>query len=75
MAVSKVSLDSRLQVRYQTGVNDEGEPVYSTRNLGSVRSDSPDESLWLAATTITDLQQLPVAEVRRVDYAILTETP
>lgn len=75
MAVSKVSLDSRLQVRYQTGVNDEGEPVYSTRNLGSVRANSSDESLWVAAAAITGLQQLPVVEVRRVDYAILTETP
>lgn len=75
MPVSKVSLDSRLQVRYQTGLNDDGEPVYSTRNLGSVKAESLDESLWIAAATITGLQQLPVAEVRRVDYAILTETP
>ncbi|MDD4658033.1 MAG: DUF1659 domain-containing protein [Eubacteriales bacterium] len=75
MPVTKVSLDSRLQVRYQTGVNEEGEPVYSTRNLGNVKADSLDQSLWNVAAVITGLQQLPVVEVRRVDYAVLTETP
>lgn len=75
MAVSMIPLDSRLQVRYQTGVNGEGEPVYSTRNLGSVRADSDDQSLWTVAAAITGLQQLPVAEVRRIDYGVLTETP
>lgn len=75
LAVSMIPLDSRLQVRYQTGVNGEGEPVYSTRNLGSVRADSDDQSLWTVAAAITGLQQLPVAEVRRIDYGVLTETP
>ncbi|HBI55922.1 MAG TPA: hypothetical protein DG577_04540 [Firmicutes bacterium] len=75
MPVTKVALDSRLQVRYQTGVNEQGDPVYSTRNLGSVRADSDDQSLWTVAAVIAGLQQLPVAEVRRVDYAVLTETP
>lgn len=75
MPVSRIDLDSRLQVRYQTGVNAEGEPVFSTRNLGSVKANSGDEALLSVAAVITGLQQLPVAEVRRVDHAILTETP
>ena len=75
MPAIRVPLDSRLQVRYQTGVNVEGEPVYSTRNIGTVKSESDDQSLFTVATVIAGLQQLPVAEVRRVDYGILTETP
>lgn len=75
MAVIKTALDSRLQVRYQVGVNESGEPVLNTRNLGNVRADSDHESLWLVAGLIAGLQQLPVGEVRRVDYGILSETP
>lgn len=73
MAVIRTALDSRLQVRYQVGVNESGEPVFSTRNLGNVKADSDDESLWAIATVMTRLQQLPVGEVRRVDHGILTE--
>lgn len=74
MAVNKVALDSRLQVRYQVGTGSEGEPLYSTRTLASVRSDSDDQGLWTVASAVAGLQKYPVAEVRRVDYAILTET-
>ena len=75
LAVTRIALDSRLQARYQTGVNGDGEPVYSTRNLGSVKAESDDQSLWAVATVIAGLQQYPLAEVRRVDYGIITETP
>lgn len=75
MPVTRVAMDSRLQVRYQTGANEQGDPIYSTRNLGSVRADSADQSLWAVASAITGLQQMPAAEVRRVDYSVLLETP
>lgn len=73
MPVNKIALDSRLQVRYQVGINSEGNPLYSTRTVASVKSDSDDEGLWTIASSVAGLQKNPVAEVRRVDYSVLTE--
>lgn len=73
MPVNKTALDSRLQVRYQVGVNSDGNPLYSTRTVASVKSDSDDQSLWALASAVAGLQKNPVIEVRRVDYSVLTE--
>jgi len=71
LPVERIAQDSRLQLRYQIGVNDEGEPLYSTRNLARVKSDGDDQSLWTVASVIAGLQKYPVAEVRRVDNSLL----
>lgn len=73
MPVARIVQTARLQVRYQVGLNEEGMPVYRTRTLANVRADSDDEALWAAAAAISGLQKYPVAEVRRVDSAVLAE--
>jgi len=73
MPVDRIALNSRLSVRYQVGVNEEDEPIYSTRTLANVKSDSSDESLWTVAAAVSGLQKFTVAEVRRIDNAVLSE--
>lgn len=73
MAVERIALDSRLSVRYEVGVNDVGEPRYSTRTIARVRSNSDDEALWTVAAAVASLQTFSVAEVRRVDNSELLD--
>ncbi len=73
MPVDRIALNSRLSVRYQTGVNEDDEPIYSTRALANVKADSSDEALWAVATAISDLQKYAAAEVRRIDNSVLTQ--
>lgn len=73
MPVERIAQDSRLQARYQVGMSDEGEPVYRTRALARVKSDSDDQSLWTVASAISGLQKYQIAEVRRIDSSVLTE--
>lgn len=73
LSVDRIALNSRLQVRYQTGVNEKDEPIYRTRTLANVKSNSSDESLWTVATAIAGLQKHNVAEVRRIDNSVLSE--
>jgi len=72
--VESTALDSRLQVRYQVGVNEADEPVYSLRTLANVRSDSADENLWSVVSAVAGLRAYPIAEVRRIDNTMLTES-
>lgn len=73
MPVDRTALDSRLSVRYQTGVNEADEPIYSTRTLATVRADSSDEGLWTVATAINGLQKYVATEVRRTDNLVLIQ--
>jgi hypothetical protein len=73
LAVERVPMDSRLLVRYEIGVNDEGEPIYRSRTLARVRSNSDDQNLWAVATALIGLQSYTVADVRRVDNFVLME--
>ncbi|MGI6365194.1 MAG: DUF1659 domain-containing protein [Bacillota bacterium] len=73
MPVERVALNSRLSVRYQVGVDEQDQPIYSTRTLANVKSDGSDEALWAVAAAISGLQKYPVAEVRRIDNSVLAQ--
>lgn len=74
MAVERFHDDSRLQARYQIGVNDEGEPVYRLRTLARVSWDSDEQALFDVANAIAGLQQYLLTEVRLSDSSQLIET-
>ncbi|MTI96520.1 MAG: DUF1659 domain-containing protein [Firmicutes bacterium] len=67
MPVQRFALESRLQVRYQVGEDEHGDPVYRLRALARVNPESEDADLMTAVDAITGLQVFPVSEVRRVD--------
>lgn len=74
MAVERFHYDSRLQVRYRIGFNEDDEPIYRLRTLGRVRHDSDDQALYDVATAIASLQRYELTEVRVADSAELIET-
>lgn len=73
MPVERIALDSRLLARYQVGTDEHGDPVYRSRTLARIKTDSEDQNLWDMAYAIAGLQTYPIAEVRRVDNSEILE--
>lgn len=74
MAVERFRHDSRLQVRYQIGFNEDNEPIYRLRTLARVRWDSDEQALYDVANAIASLQRYLLTEVRLADSSELIET-
>ena len=73
MALDRLYHDSRLQVRYRVGYDEEDEPIYRLRTLARVRWDSPNQDLYNVANSIAGLQQYFLTEVRVSDSSELIE--
>ncbi len=62
-------VDSRLRIRYELGLNQEGNPVYSTRTYSGIKPESDDQDVYDIAVVLTGLQEYPVASISRVNEA------
>ncbi|MDD2573927.1 MAG: DUF1659 domain-containing protein [Bacillota bacterium] len=60
-------LDSRLRLRYEVGVDDEGNPRYSTRTYSRVKPDAADQNVYDIAVAFAGLQEYPLTSVNRVN--------
>lgn len=58
---------TRCQVRLQSGVDGNGEPVYVARTFGRIHPDTSHQDLYDVIIGIMNLQSLPVNAVRRLD--------
>lgn len=45
MSVTKIPIDNRLQIRWNTGLNEQMEPVYATRSWNNVKPSATPEHL------------------------------
>jgi hypothetical protein len=73
MAVITTSLGSRLQLKVQTGVDGDGNPVLKTRTYNRLKSGASDEDVYQFATIIAGLQKHALYEVNRVNEVRLEE--
>lgn len=71
MAIEANVLNSRLQLRFNTGVDDEGNPITKVRSYGNLKSDADDQALYDVAAAIGALQSNTLEEVRKVQDIIL----
>ena len=73
MAVTAIPLTARLQLRLNTGLDENFNPVYRTRSHSNVKTSADNEDLFELAGEIAGLQEHTLDAVRRVDEYELEE--
>jgi hypothetical protein len=64
MAFSKVFLSKNLQLKLNTGLDENFNPIYKTRTWANVKANATDEDLFELAEEIGSLQVHTLEEVR-----------
>ncbi len=67
MPVNTVPVTARLQLRLNTGLDEEFNPVFRTRTYSNVKSSADNEDLYALAQELGGLQVHAIDAVRRVD--------
>lgn len=73
MAVNSVPLSTALRLQLQTGVNNEGDPVFRNKNINNVKTQVEQQTLMDVAQALGQLQEHPLVSVLRIDSARLEE--
>ncbi|MEW5954714.1 MAG: DUF1659 domain-containing protein [Bacillota bacterium] len=71
MAVVKTPANTTLRLTFQTGVNNNGDPVYRRRSLNNVKHNAGDQNVYNVAEILAGLQVYSLAQVHRTDNAQL----
>ena len=71
MAVTTEPKESKLKLSLQTGINDKGEPVAKTKTYSNLVSTANDEDVYDVGEALSNLQDLPLVGVSRVDETII----
>lgn len=67
MSLVKNSLETRVQIKFNTGIDETGKPVYRVKSLNSVKASATDEDVMAIAQALATLQQYSVVSITRVD--------
>jgi len=73
MAVNAVPLSARLQLRLNTGMDENFNPIFRTRSFSNVKPTADNGDLFDLAQEIGGLQVHTLDSVRRVDEVELEE--
>ncbi len=73
MAVAKIFVSKRLELRLNTGLDDEMKPIYKTRGWPRVKPSATDANLFELAEEIGYLQLHTVESIRTVTQEELEE--
>ena len=73
MSVESIATGSTLRIRLETGVDQEGKPIFRNKSINNVKPDATDQELFDMAQVLTGLQRYTVAAVMRVDTAKLND--
>ncbi|GAB6179386.1 DUF1659 domain-containing protein [Desulfotomaculum defluvii] len=71
MAVIKEPFTCSMQMRYQQGVNSNGDPVFVNRTFSKIKVTATDQDIYDVALALNSLQNSPMLAVYRVDDAEL----
>lgn len=74
MTVERIPGNSRLQLRLQTGVDNDGKPVFVLKSYSNLKAAATDEDVFEVGQTIGQLQQHVVNEIYRHDSAAIVTT-
>ncbi|MGI6143474.1 MAG: DUF1659 domain-containing protein [bacterium] len=74
MAVERNEALSRLQLRFQTGVDGDGKPIFKLKSYSNVKAEAADEDLFQVGEALGQLQQHVLQGILRHDSAVLTTT-
>lgn len=73
MAVIINPMDSKLKIKYQIGVDDNGNSKYKTKTYSNIKTEAMDEDVFAVAQSLANLQQYMVEDFRRVDEKEIAE--
>lgn len=73
MPVNAIPVSARLQLRLNTGFDEDLNPLFRTRSFSNVKPAADNEDLYELATGIGSLQVHTLSTVRRVDEYELEE--
>ncbi len=73
MPVDVIPVTSRLQLRLNTGLDENLNPVFRTRSFSNVKTGADNEDLFELAQEIGSLQVHTIDSVRRLDEVELEE--
>ncbi|HHT63463.1 MAG: DUF1659 domain-containing protein [Bacillota bacterium] len=73
MAVLVTPISSKVRLRFHTGVDEEGKPVYKNKTLSRVKTDAPDQAVFDAANALAALCADTLNAVTRIDDSDLSE--
>jgi hypothetical protein len=59
--------DSRLRLRFEVGLDNEGNPVYSTRTYSGIKPAANDQDVYDIAVIFSELQVYPLVSINRVN--------
>lgn len=71
MAVIKEPYACSMKMRYQQGVNNNGDPVFVNRIFSKIKVTATDQDIYDVAAALNSLQNSPMLAVYRVDDAEL----
>jgi len=75
MAVVNVPSEATLRLRFNVGVDGEGNPVFKNKNLRNVKPDALDADLFDVAQTLSGLVESSLESVIRIDTGELINQP
>jgi len=59
-------VDTRLQIQFELGEDQNGRKVTRTKTLSRIKNDIADEQLYEMANALVELQSHPVSTVRKI---------
>lgn len=71
MAVIKEAYTCSMKMRYQQGVNNNGDPVFVNRTFSKIKVTAADQDIYDVAVALNSLQNSPLTAVYRLDDAEL----
>jgi hypothetical protein len=74
MAVNSNPGEGILQIKFQTGLDDDGKPVIRTKSFTGVKPTATDEDVYTVAQRLIGLQKHTVVSVNRINPVELTES-
>ncbi|MFO1444905.1 DUF1659 domain-containing protein [Bacillus sp. Bva_UNVM-123] len=60
-------LDTKLRLRFETGMNEKGEPIYKTKTYGNIKKEATAEQLLQFAQAVASLCHDPLSAIVRND--------
>lgn len=73
MSISKAMKNLKLQVRLEDGNTTSGSTKYKNLNLTKIKLTATDDQLYAAGQALSELQTLPLSDIRTVSTHELTD--
>lgn len=73
MAVNGTTLDSKLKLQLDGGIDDSGNTIVRSKTYSNVKPTAVNDDVYAVATSLAAMQTLPLISIRRIEEVELTE--